>query len=78
MPSKIAPSSHSQYGLTDESGSLGETYANRAGAEQPGHGPTDAVDTSAHRQGAVEARPNPKPASRQGTAVTGETDDKKR
>lgn len=78
MTQKPAPPGHSQYGLKDESRSLGETYANRAGGEQPGYGPTDAVDASAHRQGAAEDRPNPRTASRQGTAVTGEKDDKKR
>ena len=81
MPSKTpntANSGHNQYGLKDEPGTLGQTYANRPGAEQPGYGPLDAVDPSGHRLGDVEEHPNPKPASRQGTGVTGETDDKRR
>ncbi len=79
MPNTTTPKpGHSQYGLKDESGTLGETYANRPGGEQPGVGPVDAVDPSGHRQGAVEEHANPKPASRQGTGVTGETDDKTR
>lgn len=70
---------HHQYGLMDEDGTLGETYANRRGGpEQPGVGPVDSVDSSGHRIGAIEDRPNPKPASRQGTSITGETDDKTR
>lgn len=78
MPSKTPNPGHSQYGLEDESGTLGETRANRPGGEQPGYGPADAVDPSGHRLGAIEDHPNPKPASRQGTGVTGETDDKRR
>lgn len=70
---------HHQYGLKDEDGSLDETYANRRGGpELPGVGPIDSVDSSGHRIGAIEDRPNPKPSSRQGTAITGETDDKAR
>ncbi len=78
MAQKTPDPGHNQYGLKDEAGTLGETYANRAGGEQPGHGPVDVVDPSGHRLGAMEDHPNPKPASRQGTGVTGETDDKKR
>ena len=79
MPNTTPPKpGHNQYGLKDESGTLGETYANRPGGEQPGVGPVDAVDPSGHRQGAIEEHANPKPASRQGTGVTGETDDKTR
>jgi hypothetical protein len=78
MASNTPQPGHNQYGLKDASGTLGETRANRPGGERPGHGPVDAVDPSGHRLGAVEPHQSPKPASRQGTGVTGETDDKRR
>lgn len=79
MFSNKAAGTHHQYGLKDESGTLGETAANRPGGiEQPGVGPVDTVDSSGRRVGVIEERRNPKPASRQGTGVTGEIDDKRR
>jgi hypothetical protein len=71
MHSTTPKPGYNQYGLKDESGTPGLAYANRPGGEQPGVGPVDAVDPSGHRLGAIEEHPNPKPASREGTGVTG-------
>lgn len=68
-----------QYGLKDDdAGHAQQTYANRAGGEQPGVGPADAVDASGHRLGKTEELPVKKPSSRMGRADIGETDNKKR
>ncbi|WP_182119201.1 hypothetical protein [Acidovorax sp. FHTAMBA] len=67
-----------QYGLKDEDGPPKQTYANRAGGEQPGVGPADAVDASGHRLGKTDSHPDQKPSSRMGRADIGETDNKRR
>ena len=67
-----------QYGLKNQDGPSQQTYANRAGGEQPGVGPADAVDASGHRLGKIEEHPLQKPSSRMGRADIGETDNKKR
>lgn len=67
-----------QYGLKNQDGPSQQTYATRAGGEQPGVGPADAVDASGHRLGTPDAHPNRKPSSRMGREHIGETDDKQR
>ena len=78
MTAKRPSPDYSQYGLNNEDGESEQTYANRAGGEQPGVGPADAVDASGHRLGKVEKRPAQKPSSRMGRADIGETDNKQR
>jgi hypothetical protein len=78
MATKQPVPEFSQYGLKDEDGHSGPVYANRAGGEQPGVGPADAVDASGHRLGKIEKHPQQKPSSRMGRAEIGETDNKKR
>src|SRR5690606_16407346 len=72
------PPDYNQYGMKDEDAKATDVYANRPGGEEPVVGPKDAVDSSGHRQGAVEEHPFQKPSSRTGQAVFGEIDDMKR
>lgn len=78
MSKTPTPPDYNQYGMKDEDAQAPDVYSNRPGGEQPVVGPMDAVDSSGHRQGAVEEHPFKKPSSRTGQAVFGETDDKKR
>lgn len=72
------PPDHNQYGLKDKDAHTTDVYANRPGGEQPVVGPKDQVTPTGHRVGAIEQHPDPKPSSRAGQAVFGETDDKQR
>lgn len=78
MTAKTPSPDASQYGLKDEDGQPEPAAANRAGGEQSGVGPADAVDGSGHRLGKIEEHPAQKPSSRMGRADIGETDNKKR
>jgi hypothetical protein len=78
MTAKKPSPDYNQYGLKDTDGTTDDVYANRPGGEQPGVGPADQVTASGHRVGAIEQHPDPKPSSRAGQKVLGETDDKQR
>lgn len=78
MTEKRTPPDYNQYGMKDEDATAVDVYSNRPGGEQPVVGPADAVDSSGHRRGAIEERPEHKPSSRTGQAVIGEIDDRKR
>ena len=67
---------YNHYGLKDENATVSDVYANRPGGEVSGVGPIDAVDSSGHRQGAVEEHAFRKPSSRLGRDVIHEKDDK--
>lgn len=78
MTEKRTPPDYNQYGMKDEDAKAVDVYSNRPGGEQPVVGPADAVDSSGHRRGAIEERPEHKPSSRAGQAVFGEIDNRKR
>lgn len=69
---------YNQYGMKDENATAVDVYANRPGGEEHPVGPADTVDSSGHRRGAIEERPEHKPSSRAGQAVFGEVDDRQR
>ena len=78
MSKKLNPPDYNQYGMKDDGAKVKDVYSNRPGGEQRAIGPADTVDSSGHRIGAIEDRPDPKPSSRTGQAAIGETDNKQR
>jgi hypothetical protein len=77
-PEQRTPPDYNQYGMKDEDAQAVDVYSNRPGGEGHSVGPADAVDSSGHRLGAIEERPEHKPSSRAGQAVFGEVDDRQR